>query len=56
MLAEAIVVAAAAAGVLVISERVKATVERVTLRPYVLLRVRVLIREEVSARGGSVVV
>ena len=56
MLAEVVVVAAAAAGVLAIGERVGAMAERVTLRPCVLLRVGVLMGEEVSVGGGSVVV
>ena len=55
VLAEAIVVAAAA-GVLAIGKRVGATAEQVTLRPYILPRVGVLIRGEVSVGRGSVVV
>ena len=56
MLAEAIAVVAVAAGVLAIGKRVGAMAERVTLRPYILPRVGVLMGEEVSVRGGSVVV
>jgi len=54
MLAEA-VAAIAAPSVLVISKRVKgAAVERVPLRPCVLLRVGVLIGGEVLVGGGVV--
>ena len=56
MLAEAIAVTAAAAGMLAIGKRVKAMAKWVTLRPYILLQVKVLIGEEVSVRGESVVV
>ena len=49
-------VAAAIASVLTIGKRVRATAERVTLRPYILLQVEVLIGEEVLVGGGSVVV
>ena len=56
MLAEAIAVAAAAAGVLAIGERVRVMVKRVTLRPFVLLRVGVFVGEEVLVGGGSIVV
>ena len=56
ILAEAIVVAAAAASVLAISKRVGAMAERVTLRPYILLQMGVLIGEEVSVGGENMVV
>ena len=56
MLAEVVVVAAAVAGVLAIGKRVGVMAERVTLRPYILLQVGVLMGEEVSVKGGSVVV
>ena len=56
MLAEAVVVVAAAAGILAISERVGATAKQVTLRPCVLLQVGVLMGGEVLVRGKSVVV
>ena len=56
MLAEAVAVIAAAAGVLTIGERIGATAERVTLRPYVLPRVGVLMGGEVEVGGRSVVV
>ena len=54
MLAEAVAVIAASS-VLAIGERVRgAAVERVPLRPYVLLRVGVLIGGEVLVGGGVV--
>ena len=56
MLVEVIVVAAAIAGVLAISKRVEVIAEQVTLQPYILPRVRVLIGEEVLVKGGSMVV
>ena len=56
MLAEVVVVTAAVASVLAIGERVGVIVEWVTLRPYILLQVGVLIGEEVLVRGESVVV
>ena len=56
MLVEVVVVAVVTAGVLAIGEKVGAMVEWVTLRPYILLRVGVLIGEEVLVRGGSIVV
>ena len=56
MLAEAVMVITAAAGVLVIGERVEATAEWVTLWPCILLQVGVLFGGEVSVKGGSVVV
>ena len=56
MLAEAIAVAAAAAGVLAIGKRVGVTAEWVTLRPYILLQMGVLIRGKVSVGGGSIIV
>ena len=49
-------VVAVAADVVVISKRVKATVEWVTLRPCILLQVGVLIGGEVLVRGGSIVI
>ena len=56
MLAEVVVVVVvAAASVLTIGERVGVTAEQVTLRPYVLLRVGVLMGEEVSVKRGNVV-
>jgi hypothetical protein len=56
MLAEVVVVAAVAAGVLAIGERVGVIVEWVTLRPYILLQVGVLIGEKVLVKEESVVV
>ena len=56
MLAEAIAVTTAVAGVLAIGKRVRVIAEQVTLRPYILPRVGVLIREKVSVGGKSVVV
>ena len=56
MLAEVVTITAAAASVLVIGKRVRVTAKRVTLRPYILLQVEVLIGGEVSVRGGSVIV
>ena len=56
ILAEAVVVAVTAAGVLAIGERVGAIAERVTLRPYILLQIGVLIGGEVSVKKKSVVV
>ena len=55
ILAEAIVVVAAA-GVLAIGKRVEVMAEWVTLRPYILPRVGVLIGGEVLVRGGSIVI
>ena len=49
-------VAAAVTGVLAIGKRVGVIAERVTLRPYILLQVKVLIKKEVLVRGGSIVV
>jgi hypothetical protein len=49
MLAEAVVVIAAAAGVLIIGKRIGVIVKWVTLQPYILPRVGVLI-------GGKVLV
>ena len=51
-----VAIAAAAAGVLAIGEKVKAIAKRVTLRPYILLQVGVLIGGEVSVKRGSVIV
>ena len=56
MLAKAVAVIAVAANVLIIGKRVKVTAKWVTLRPYILLRVKVLIKGEVSIRGRSVIV
>jgi hypothetical protein len=57
ILAEAVVVvAAAAAGVLAIGKRVGAMAKQITLQPYILLQVGVLIEREVVVRGGSVVI
>ena len=56
MLAEVVVVAAVVAGVLAIGERVGVIVEWVTLRPYILLQVGVLIGEKVLVKEESVVV
>ena len=56
MLVEAVVVAAAAAGVLAIGKRVGVIAERVTLRLYILLQVRVLMGGEVLVKEESVVV
>ena len=56
MLAEVVVVAVTAAGVLAIGKRIRVTAEQVTLQPYILLQVEVLIGEEVSVRGRSIVV
>ena len=56
MLAEAIVVTAAAAGVLAIGERVGIIAKWVTLQPCILPQVGVLIKKEVLVRGRSVVV
>ena len=56
MLAEVVVVIAVAAGVLIIGKRVKVIVEWVTLWPYILLQVGVLIGGEVLIKGRSVVV
>ena len=56
MLVEAIVVAVAAASVLAIGERVGVIAKQVTLRPYVLPQVGVLMEEEVLVRGGNIVV
>ena len=56
MLAEVVVVAAAVAGVLVIGKRVGVMVEWVTLQPYILLRVGVLVGGEVLVRKKSIVV
>ena len=50
------VVTVAVAGVLAIGERVEVMAKRVTLRPYILLRVGVLIGEEVLVKGKSIVV
>ena len=51
-----IVVATAAAGVLAIGKRVRVTAGQVTLRPYILPQIGVLIGGKVSVRGRSVVV
>ena len=56
ILAEAVVVIAAAAGVLTIGERIGVMAERVTLRPYILPRVGVLIGGEVLVRGRNIIV
>ena len=56
MLAKVVVIAAVAASVLAISKKVGVTAEQITLRPYVLLRVKVLIGGEASVKGGNVVV
>ena len=56
ILVEAVVVIAAAAGVLTIGKRIGVIVEWVTLQPYILPRVKVLIRGEVSVKGRSVVI
>ena len=56
VLAEAVVVAVTAAGVLAIGKRIRVTAEQVTLQPYILLQVEVLIGEEVLVKGGSIVV
>ena len=51
-----VVIAAVAASVLAIGKRIRVIAERVTLRLCILLRVGVLIKEEVLVRRGSVVV
>ena len=51
-----VVVTAVAASVLAIGERVGVIVEWVTLRPYILLQVGVLIGEKVLVKEESVVV
>ena len=56
MLAEVIVIVAVVAGVLAIGKKVKAIAKQVTLQLYILLQVGVLIGEEVSVRGKSIVV
>ena len=56
MLAEAVVVIAVAASVLIIGKRVRVTAKRMTLRPYILLQMGVLMGEEVLIRRRSVVV
>ena len=56
MLAGVVVVTVAVAGVLAIGESVEVMAKRVTLRPYILLRVGVLIGEEVLVKGKSIVV
>ena len=56
MLAEAIVVAAAAVGMLVIGKRVGVIAEWVILWPYILPQVEVLMGGEVSVKKGSIVV
>ena len=56
ILAEAVVVIAAAAGVLTIGKRIEVMVEWVTLQPYILPRVGVLIGGEVSVRRRNIVV
>ena len=56
MLAEAVAVIAAAAGVLTIGKRIRAIAEQITLQPYILLRMGVLIGGKVSVRRRSVVV
>ena len=56
MLAEAVVVAAAAAGVLAIGKRVRVMAKQVTLRPYILPQVGVLIGGGFSVKGKSIVV
>ena len=56
MLAEVVTVAVAAASVLAIGKRVGAIAKRVTLRPYILPRVGVLIGGEVSVKGGNIIV
>ena len=56
MLAEVVVVVAAAAGVLAIGKKVGVIAKRVTLWLYILLQVGVLIKEEVLVKKRSVVV
>ena len=56
MLAEAVVLIAVAAGVLTIGKRIGVMAKWVTLRPYILPRVGVLIGGEVSVEKKSVVV
>ena len=56
ILAEVIVVAVAAASMLAIGKRVGVTAERVTLQPYILPQVGVLIKKKISVREGSMVV
>ena len=56
MLVEVVVIITAVAGVLVIGKKVGVIVKRVTLQPYILLRVKVLIKKKVLVRGRSVVV
>ena len=51
MLAEAIAVVAAAAGVLAIGKKVRVTAEWVTLRPYILPQVGVLMGGKRSSIG-----
>ena len=56
ILAEVVVVAAVAASVLAIGKRVRVIIKWVTLQPYILLQVGVLIKKKVSVGGRSVVV
>ena len=49
-------VIAAAAGILTIGKRIRVIAEWVTLRPYILLQVGVLIRGKVSVKKKSVIV
>jgi hypothetical protein len=53
---EAIAITAAAAGVLAISKRVEVMAEWVTLQPYILPQVEVLIKEEVSVKKRSIII
>ena len=56
MLAEAVAVIAVAASVLTISKRIKVTAEQVTLRPYILPQIGVLIGGEVKIKKRNIVV
>ena len=53
MLAEVVIIIAAAAGVLAIGKKIRATVEWVTLRPYILLQVGALVGGEALVRGET---
>ena len=56
MLAEAVVVIAAAAGVLIIGKRIGVIVKWVTLQPYILPRVGVLIGGKVLVKKKNIIV
>ena len=56
MLAEVVVVVAVVASMLAIGKKVGVIVKQITLRPYILLQVGVLIGEEVSVKKKSVVI